>query len=152
MPFCLPEFHLRNGIIFIGIMSLTTSITNVVLSSITLTKLPKSDSVGVMLVYAIMLMTLGLFELLLSGFLLNGICKYETAHLFVYLWLKIIAIILLVISMVLAFIVTQWIGVYCVVNLVCTEVIFPSILSSDQLLFHHKGAIKPQAITFLIIV
>lgn len=128
---------IRNGIIFIGIVNFLASIANIVLSAFSLNTITKTHSnhIGITLIYAIMLMSLGLFELLLACFLLNGICKvnyvccdsfknliilfcqYETAHLFVYLWLKIIGIIVLFISMILAFLVNKWIGTYLIVNL-----------------------------------
>lgn len=80
---CLPRFQsflccidIRNGIIFIGIVNFLASAADIVLSSFALHSLPKStNSVGISLIYAIMLMSLGLFELLLACFLLNGVCK-----------------------------------------------------------------------------
>lgn len=140
---CLPRFQsflccidIRNGIIFTGILNFFGSIADIALSALSLHTLAKStNSVGTTLIYSIMLMSLGLFELLLACFLLNGVCKvstfdgfvnkdkyliiyqYETAHLFVYLWLKVIGIILMFISMVLAFLVNKWIGTYLIVSL-----------------------------------
>lgn len=140
---CLPRFQsflccidIRNGIIFTGILNFFASVADIALSALSLHTLAKStNSVGTTLIYSIMLMSLGLFELLLACFLLNGVCKvstfdrfankdkylniyqYETAHLFVYLWLKVIGIILMFISMVLAFMVNKWIGTYLIVSL-----------------------------------
>lgn len=84
---CLPRFQnflccidIRNGIVFIGILNFLASVADVVLSSFSLHTLSKStkNSVGITLIYAIMLMSLGLFELLLACFLLNGVCKVRS--------------------------------------------------------------------------
>ncbi|XP_063705953.1 uncharacterized protein LOC134835033 [Culicoides brevitarsis] len=116
---------MRNGIVFIAIISFLASIADIVYGSFSLHEMSVSKtSVGTILIYTIMLMSLGFFEFLLSLFLLYGVCKYETAHLFVYLWLKVIGNILLFISMVLAFMVHKWIGVGLVVELVCSIYFF----------------------------
>lgn len=80
---CLPRFQnflccmdIRNGIIFSGIINFLASIADVVLGSLSLNEITKSKtSVGTALIYTIMMMAMGFFELLLALFLLNGVCK-----------------------------------------------------------------------------